>query len=579
MTGQDAERLAAAASAGGGRGSGGATPVFDFVVIGSGFGGSVAAMRLTQKGYTVLVLERGRRFRDQDFARSDWAVWNYLWLPVARCFGILQMSLLRGVMVLHGSGLGGGSLVYANVLDEPSDAAFESAAWRSPVDWKTLLRPHYAAARRMLGVTANPRLEPADEVLREVARELGWEASFRPTQVGVFFGEAGVESPDPYFGGEGPPRSGCTYCGACMVGCRYNAKNTLVKNYLHFAEKWGAQMVTEAKASEIRVVEGDTQGARFEVDYRSSTAWLRKPPRRVRARNVVLAAGVLGTLQLLFRCREITRSLPKLSPRLGDGVRTNNEALLGASSGDRNADFSQGVAITSIIQADPVTQVEPVRYPNGSSLTMRLLASPLIDGAGGFGGRLAHTLASILRHPWVFLETKLAAGWGRRTTILLVMQTEDRRLRLRLGRGALNLFRRGLVALPDETAPVPAQIGTGHQVVRRFAQIIGGTPQGNVFEGVFNTPTTAHILGGCPVGRSPEEGVVDLNGEVFGYPGLYVSDGSIMPGNPGVNPSLTITALAEHVMSCIPEKPGPAERPGSLEFNRLLAEETRDGHP
>lgn len=527
---------------------------FDFVIVGSGFGGSVAAMRLTERGYRVLVLERGKRWRDQDFARTNWIVWKYLWLPALRCFGILEMTLLNGVLVLHGSGVGGGSLGYANVLLEPSDELFRAPAWRDLADWKTLLRPHYDTAKRMLGVTTNPRLWQADAVLKEIADELGRGDTFRPTQVGVFFGEAGKTVPDPYFGGAGPERAGCQHVGACMVGCRNNAKNTLVKNYLYFAEKWGAQIRAECQVHNIVPLENQSDGARYEVEYHSSTAWFAKPTQRVRARNIVLSAGVLGTLELLFRCRDITRTLPNLSPRLGDMVRTNSEALLGVINRDRHADFSQGLAITSIFQADDNTNVEPVRYPAGSSLMLFLTAAPLIEAGSNVFVRVLKILWTIIRHPLDFINARFIPPTARRTTILLVMQTKDNLMRLRLGRNLLTLFRRGLVADRGTERPIPAEIDIAHRVTRAFAHKTNGIPQGAFNESLLNIPTTAHILGGCPIGRDATRGVVDLNFQVHNYPGMYVVDGSIMPANPGVNPSLTITALAEYAMSCIPAK-------------------------
>ena len=535
---------------------------FDFVIIGSGFGGSASAMRLTEKGYRVLVLERGKRYRDEDFARSNWVIWKYLWLPALRCFGILEISLLKGVMVLHGSGVGGGSLGYANVLVEPEDHLFEAPTWRHLADWKAILRPHYETARRMLGVATNPRLWPADAALKAVADDMGEGRTFRPTDVGVFFGPPDQEVPDPYFGGEGPARRGCIHCGGCMVGCRHNAKNTLVKNYLYFAEKWGAQIYAEAEVQDIRPLPaGQPDGARYEIVYRRSTALLARPARSVRARNVVAAAGVLGTLDLLFRCRDETRSLPHLSPRLGDMVRTNSEALLGVIDRAGKVNYSQGIAITSIFHADQVTRVEPVRYPDGSSL-MRYLGAPLIEAGEDVRVRLLKILWEIVTHPIDFFNSHLQPGWARRTTILLVMQTVDNHLRLRLGRSLFTFFRRGLVAQAGGEQSVPAQIDVGHAVTRAFARKTGGLPAGSLTEALLNLPTTAHILGGCPFGRDAQEGVVGLDGQVHNYPGLYVVDGSIVPANPGVNPSLTITALAEYAMSQIPPKEGAEVRPG-----------------
>jgi len=530
---------------------------FDYVVIGSGFGGSVSAMRLTEKGYTVLVLERGKRYRDGEFAKSTWNVFKYLWLPALRCFGILQISPFRDVFVLHGSGVGGGSLGYANVLMEPSDDMFTAPAWSHLADWKTLLRPHYDTARRMLGVTRNPRLWPADQVMREIATDLNLEGTFRPTDVGVFFGEPGKTVPDPFFGGEGPQRTGCIHCGGCMVGCQHGAKNTLVKNYLFFAEKGGAQVRSECEVRDVRPLPaGQLDGARYEVVYRRSTAWLLKPERSVRARNVVFSAGALGTLRLLFRCRDMTRSLPDLSPRLGDMVRTNSEALLGSVNRSLKTNYSEGIAITSIFQADGVTTIEPVRYPAGSSL-MRLLGGPIIR-SGHIVKRIGLAFGNILRHPIDFLRTHVVPGWAQRTTIILVMQTEDNRLRLRLGRSPFTLFQRNLVSRSDSEYQLPVHVFIGHQVTRAFAEKTNGIPMGSINEGLFNIPLTAHILGGCPFGREAQEGVIDLNGQVHGYPGLYVVDGSIVPANPGVNPSLTITALAEYAMSRVAPKEGYA---------------------
>ena len=536
---------------------------FDAVVIGSGFGGSVSALRLTEKGYRVLVLERGKRYRDQDFARSTWNVWKYLWLPAARCFGILQISPFRHLIVLHGSGVGGGSLGYANVLMAPSDALFSAPAWRHLADWKPLLAPHYDTARRMLGVAPNPRFWPADHVLKDIAAELGQAATFQPAPVGTFFGapgQAGLEVPDPYFGGQGPARRGCTHCGGCMVGCRHNAKNTLVKNYLYFAEKGGAEMRAEAEVRDIiPLPAGQLDGARYEIVYRRSTAWLPAPVRRVRARRVVLAAGALGTLRLLFRCRDVTQSLPYISARLGDLVRTNSESLLGVSARSLNVDYSRGLAITSIFHADAVTAIEPVRYPSGSGM-MRFLAGPIIE-SGSFVKRLLRSVGDIAAHPLDFARTHVLPGWARRTTILLVMQTEDNHLRLKLGRSLLTLWRRRLVSKPDDGAPVPSRVAIGQQVTKMFAAKTNGIPASTLNESLLNVPMTAHILGGCPFGASADEGVIGLDTQVHNYPGLYIVDGSIVPANPGVNPSLTITALAEYAMSLVPGVEGQATWP------------------
>lgn len=523
--------------------------IYDFVIVGSGFGGSVSAMRLAEKGYSVLVLERGKRFEDKDFPKTNWNLPKFLWLPALRCFGIFQMTFLNGQLALHGSGVGGGSLCYANVLMEPDERLFQSPAWHHLADWKALLKPHYQTARCMLGVTRNPKLWFADEKMKEIAEELGKGNTFRPTDVGVFFGESGQEEqlvPDPFFGGEGPARAGCNHCGGCMVGCRYNAKNTLMKNYLYFAEKNGAQIIPEVTVTDIRPQ--TTEDSRYAIVFKSTTnPFARK--QTVRSRNVIVAAGALGTLKLLFHCRDVTKSLPRISHRLGDNVRTNNENIMGVTSRDRHTDHSKGIAISSIFQADDITRIEPVRYPDGSSF-IRVLTAPHVRGDSPVI-RFLKTLWEVIRHPIDFLYAKFFSNWARYTTILLVMQVEENLTHIRLGRNLFTLFRKGLVLKPDANNPPPKQIPIGNYVTRRLAQKANGIPQAAFTDSLFNFPTTAHLMGGVPFGRNDHEGVIDLDFQVFNYPGLYVVDGSVMPANPGVNPSLTITALAEYAMSKI----------------------------
>lgn len=534
---------------------------YDYVVVGSGFGGSVSAMRLTAKGYSVLVFERGKRYRDEDFARSSWNLGKYLWIPGLRCFGILEITPLRAVLALHGSGVGGGSLGYANVLEQPDEKLFESANWRNLVNWKEVLRPHYITARRMLGVARNDYLSPGDEVLREVAKDLGRGDTFRTTDVGVTFGEPDVEMEDPYFQGRGPSRIGCNYCGGCMVGCRYNSKNTLVKNYLYFAEAWGAEVRAESKVSNIQPLDGDqNDGARYEITYHSATAWLAKPRRKVRAKNVVVAAGVIGTLGLLFHCRDVLKSLPDISARLGEEVRNNNEAFSGVTSRSHARDFSKGISISSIFSADGETHIEAVRYPAGSATMVVLLGSPLIDSGGSVLARVLKTMWKILRHPFDYLNSKVMPHIAKRTTILMAMQTKDTRLKIGHGRHLLTLFRRGLVSVTGDDGMPEAKVEIGHEVAYAFADKTNGITAGSITEGLFNVSSTAHLLGGCPMGQTEADGVIDAECNVFNYPGLYVVDGSIMPGNPGINPSLTITALAEYAMSRIPSKAGERAR-------------------
>jgi len=529
------------------------TKIYDFVIIGSGFGGSVSAMRLAEKGYSVLVLERGKRFEDEDFPKTNWNIWKSLWLPFLHSFGLWELSFLNGAIALRGNGVGGGSLMYANVLMETDDRLFEASSWHHLADWKTILRPHYATAKRMLGVTTNPRLWKADEILREIAVERGVADTFHPTEVGVFFGVENGTVPDPYFNGEGPARVGCNFCGGCMVGCRYNAKNTLPKNYLYFAEKLGVRILPEVTVRDIRPLTGQSQdNAHYEVEYHKTTAWVSHPRLMVRARNVIVAAGALGTLELLFRCREQTHSMPQLSQRLGYNVRTNSENLQGAVSRDKEMDYSKGIAITSIFSADRVTNIEPVRFSDGSSL-IRNITAPLTEGKN-IPIRMIRTFWEIIRHPIDFLYGRFFSRWARHTTILLMMQPVEELLRVRFGRNIFTLFRKGVMFDTEEGVQLPKSPAISNAITRQFARKMNGIPQASFMDSLFNFPITAHFMGGVPLGRDENEGVVDVDFQVHNYPGLYVVDGSIMPGNPGVNPSLTITALAEYAMSHIPVK-------------------------
>ena len=546
---------------------------YDVLVIGSGFGGSVAALRLTEKGYRVGVLEAGRRFADAELPRTSWDLRRFLWAPRLGCRGIQRIHLLRNVVILAGAGVGGGSLVYANTLYEPLPAFFEDRQWRHITDWREELAPFYELARRMLGVTVNPTFTPTDEVVRRVAHEMGVGGTFRPTPVGVFFGEAGTapgtEVEDPYFGGAGPRRTACLQCGSCMTGCRWGAKNSLTKNYLYLAERAGAVVHPDTTARGLRPL----AGGGYAVEVVPTGAWLpRRRARTLAAEEVVLAAGTYGTQDLLHRMRA-EGHLANLSPMLGVLTRTNSEALLGAQAPRVTADFTQGVAITSSFHPDERTHVEPVRYGKGSN-AMGLLRTLLVDGDGR-GPRWLRFVGLFLRRPLANLRALSLRRWSERTIILLVMQSLDNSITVTLGRGWLG--RRRLTSRPGHGRPNPSWIPAGHEACRRAARAIGGLA-GGTWGDLFNVPMTAHFIGGCVIGDSPQTGVVDPYHRVYGHPGLHVVDGAAVSANLGVNPSLTITAQAERAMALWPNRGQPDPRPPpGVAYVRLAPVAPRSG--
>jgi cholesterol oxidase len=523
---------------------------FDWIVIGSGFGGSVSALRLAEKGYRVAILECGRRYGDEDFAESTWNLRRYYWMPKLGLRGIFRMTAFKDVFIVSGSGVGGGSLGYANTLYRARPAFFQDAQWGDLEDWESSLAPHYDTAERMLGVTAYPLEGPADLLLKEYGEEIGAGDTYKPTMVGAYFGEPGKEVPDPYFGGEGPPRSGCIGCGSCMVGCRHNAKNTLPKNYLWFAEKLGVEIVAERQVTDVRPLGAGDGSEGYEVTSERSGSWLRKRRSTLTARGIIVAAGALGTNQLLQNCRE-GGSLPRISSRLGELVRTNSESINAVTAPSDERDFAKSVAISSSIYPDPDTHVEVVTYGTGADSMSYLFT--LLTGKGSKLTRPLLWLGQLIRHPIRAARLFWPFKWSRRTMILLVMQTLDNAIRLRpkrrlLGRGVK------LQTEQDPEKPNPTFIPAADHVARWMAERTGGIPQSGLTEAIFNIPTTAHILGGAVIGDGPEHGVVDNGNRVYGYENLMVCDGAAIPANPGVNPSLTITALAEHAMAQVPAK-------------------------
>ena len=508
----------------------------DVIVVGSGFGGSVTALRLVEKGYRVTVLEAGKRFTPDTLPKTSWDLRAFLWMPRLGLTGMQRITFLKDVVILSGAGVGGGSLVYANTLYTPPSPFFQDAQWADITDWQAELAPHYDQASRMLGVVENPTTTPADVVFQKVAADMGVAHTYHPTPVGVFFGEPGVEVEDPYFGGAGPRRTGCTQCGECMIGCRYGAKNRLDLNYLYLAESRGAIVEPLTTAVGLREVDGG-----WEVD--TVPTGKRGPVTTRRAAQVVLAAGTLGTQKLLHDMKAIG-VLSKLSARLGAVTRTNSEALLGAQSTKvPTPSFDQGVAITSSFHPDDVTHVEPVRYGKGSN-AMGLLSTILVDG-GGRLPRWLKFLLQVLRHPYVFAKSLSVRHWSEKTIIVLVMQTVDNSITVRRTK------RGKLTSAPGHGAPNPSWIPVAHEATRRIAAEIGGFPGGTVGD-IANVPMTAHIIGGCVISADPSNGVIDPYHRVHGYPTLHVVDGAAISANLGVNPSLTITAQAERAMSLWP---------------------------
>lgn len=538
------------------------TTDYDVLIVGSGFGGSVTALRLVEKGYKVGVLEAGRRFEDKDFAKNSWDLKRFLWAPKLGCFGIQRVHLLRDCLILAGAGVGGGSLNYANTLYQPPEPFFKDKQWAHITDWNSELSPFYDQATRMLGVVRNPHMTPADEVMKSVAEDMGVADTFIQTPVGVFFGdEAGKTVPDPYFGGAGPDRTGCIECGECMTGCRHGAKNTLLKNYLGLAERAGAEIIPMTTVSGLQAKPDGT----WSVATERTGAWLRKSSKTYTAANVVLAAGTWGTQNLLHKMRD-EGALPRISDKLGELTRTNSESIVGAAKleVDPEMDLTRGVAITSSFHPSPNTHIEPCRYGKGSN-AMGMLQTLMTDG-GGRVPRWIKFLLALIAHPIDFVRVVNVKHWSERTIIALVMQNLDNSITTFTKRG---LFGRKVSSKQGHGEPNPTWIPEGNDATRRIAKKIGGVAGGTWGE-LFNIPLTAHFLGGCAIASDPEHGVIDPYHRVYGYPTMFVVDGSSVSANLGVNPSLTISAQAERSASLWPNKGEQDLRPRQgLAYERI----------
>lgn len=514
--------------------------IYDYIIIGSGFGGSVSAMRLSEKGYSVAVLEMGKRYKTGDFAKTNWNLKKFIWLPELLLHGIQKITVLKDVMILGGVGVGGGSLVYANTLLEPPEGYYDAPAVKKiSNDWKNIMSTHYQTAKKMLGVTKNTHFSEPDYLLKQVAKDMGRENTWHSVNVGVYFGKAGVKNSDPYFDGEGPERTGCIMCGACMVGCNHGAKNTLDKNYLYFAEKNGAKIIPERKAENIQYNNGI-----YKVSTLISTTMPMKKAEIFYSKGVIVSAGVLGTLKLLLKCKK-KGSLPNLSNQLGESVRTNSESLTGTITLDKQRDWSKGIAITSGFYPSDDTHIEVVRYPENSDF-MVTLTSPMV-GEGTKLTRPLKLISKIARHPKDFIKTRIPFGWAKHSIIFLVMQTIDNKIKIKLNK-------LGQLTTDSGDKKPPSYISHANKIAEEFAKRANGIPQSSLFESTLDMSSTAHILGGCTIANNENEGVVDIKCEAFNYPNLHIIDGSIIPANLGVNPSLTITAMAEQAMSHIPSK-------------------------
>ena len=535
-----------------------ASETYDYIIVGSGFGGSVSAMRLSEKGYKVLVLEKGKHYKNADFPKTNWNIKKYLWMPLIKCFGFQKLSFFKKVFILSGIGVGGGSLVYANTHMYPPNSFFENPAWRDLKDWKSVLSPFYKTANFMLGSTPAKATNIEDQLLKEVAEDMGRKASYDRVDVGVYYGDTQKEV-DPYFNGHGPLRKGCTECAGCMVGCRENAKNTLDKNYLYFAQTYGAKIQAETMVEKISF---DEKTNEYTIDTHCSTKYFKQNKQTFKCKGVIFSGGVLGTLDLLFKQKYTYKTLSKLSDTLGENLRTNSESLIGVISKDIK--LNNGVAISSVFNPDDDTHIELVKFPNGSS-SMVKMATLAVDSDKPLLRLLKFPL-EVVKHPLRFLRMLFGSKLAENSVILLVMQSLDNALKMTWKKGVFGA--RMSIQATKGKLEVPAYIPIGQKVMHKYAKKVNGFGANAITEIGFNMSSTAHIIGGCPMGTNPSNGTVDTNFNVFNYPNMKIIDASIIPCNLGVNPSLTITALSEYAMSQVPEKAGNVQ----LKFKDKIAE-------